>query len=355
MILFSNFPSWLTPEIIPGFPLRWYGLMYIIAFSLTYVLFIYQLKRSELSLTQDDAVSLFLWTILGLLIGARIFAAVIYDPSGYYLRHPWLIFWPFRNGQFTGLQGMSYHGGVVGAIGGGYLYSRKNRQNFFQIADMMAAGIPLGYTFGRLGNFINGELWGRVTEKSWGIVFPYAPRFSTSLEWVRETAARIGMNIEGVGAVNLPRHPSQLYEAVFEGILLWLFLWFVIRKRKKFHGSIISFYLIGYGAVRFFIEYFREPDAELGFIIAFGKETEPTALLLSPWNFSMGQLLCLLMILGGVVLYFLTKQAAAKNPVGKHNRGTSGKQPYGGKTGSRANATVRKTPVHSGKKKKKRK
>jgi len=312
MILYSDFPSWITPEIIPGFPLRWYGLMYIIAFSITFILFTYQLKRSDVSMNQDDSISLFLWTILGLLVGSRVFATLIYDASGYYLTHPWLIFWPFRNGKFTGLQGMSYHGGVLGAVAGSFLYCRKKKLNYFQIADMIAAGIPLGYTFGRLGNFINGELWGRVTTSPFGIVFPYAPRFSTQISWVRDIAEKLGILFENTAMVNLPRHPSQLYEAAFEGVFLWLIIWFLLRNRKRFHGFILSLYLMGYGIVRFVIEYFREPDRDLGFIFALGKESEPTALFLSPWNFSMGQLLTLLMVIGGLVLFFLTKKISAK-------------------------------------------
>jgi phosphatidylglycerol---prolipoprotein diacylglyceryl transferase len=312
MIMYSDFPSWITPEIIPGFPLRWYGLMYIIAFSITFILFSYQLKRSDVSMNQDDSISLFLWTILGLLVGSRIFATLIYDASGYYLTHPWMIFWPFKNGSFTGLQGMSYHGGVLGAVAGSYLYCRRKKLNYFQIADMITAGIPLGYTFGRLGNFINGELWGRVTTSPLGIVFPYAPRYSTQTSWVREIAGKLGMSLENTSQVNLPRHPSQLYEAAFEGVFLWLIIWFLLRNRKKFHGFILSLYLMGYGVVRFFIEYFREPDRDLGFIFAWGKESDPTALFLSPWNFSMGQLLNLLMAIGGLILFFLMKKISAK-------------------------------------------
>ncbi|NQT58409.1 MAG: prolipoprotein diacylglyceryl transferase [Bacteroidetes bacterium] len=311
-MMYSNFPSWITPEIIPGFPLRWYGLMYIIAFSITFILFTYQLKRSDVSMNQDASISLFLWTILGLLVGSRIFATLIYDASGYYLTHPWMIFWPFRNGSFTGLQGMSYHGGVFGAVAGSYLYCRKKKLNYFQIADMITAGIPLGYTFGRLGNFINGELWGRVTTHPFGIVFPYAPRFSTQISWVREIADKLGIPLENTTIVNLPRHPSQLYEAAFEGVFLWLIIWFLLRNRKKFHGFILSLYLMGYGIVRFFIEYFREPDRDLGFIFAWGQESEPTALFLSPWNFSMGQLLNLLMAISGLILFFLMKNLSAK-------------------------------------------
>lgn len=320
MIVYSSFPSWLQPEIIPGLPVRWYGIMYIIAFLLTYLLFIRQLKSSPLEMTHDDAVSLFLWTIIGLLIGARIIATLVYDPSGYYLRHPWLIFWPFRNGTFTGLQGMSYHGGVIGAVVGGYLFCRKYKFNFLKTADLVTAGIPLGYTFGRLGNFINGELWGRVTTQSWGMVFPYAPRFSTDIPWVQEIARKIGMPYEQVQYLNLPRHPSQLYEALFEGFVLWLIIWFIVRKRETFPGFVIGCYLIGYGAIRFIIEYFREPDAELGFILTLGREWEPAALLRSYANFSMGQLLCFLMIAGGLLILLLAGKSHRKRTAAELKR-----------------------------------
>ncbi len=162
----------------------------------------------------------------------------------------------------------------------------------FQIADLGVAGIPLGYTFGRLGNFINGELWGRVTSVSWGMIFPYAPSMPTNLEWVRNLADKTGLSYSGISAVNLPRHPSQLYEAFFEGIFLWAIIWFIFRKRKNFDGFLLGIYLIGYGIVRFFIEYFREPDRDLGFVF---------------FKFSMGQILCFLMILLGIVILFYAK------------------------------------------------
>lgn len=278
--------------------------MYLVAFAFTYVLFIRQRNKGLISISNDDSYTLFLYTIGGLVLGARLFSTLFYEGSFHYWMNPWLIFWPFSNGQFVGLPGMSYHGGLVGAVVGGLLFARRYQKNFLNIADTMVAAIPLGYTFGRLGNFINGELWGRVSTAPWAVVFPRAPAFSTNYEWVRSIADSVGIEYVSGAMVNLPRHPSQLYEALFEGILLWVFLWFFIRKRKRFPGYTLSWYMIGYGTVRFLIEYLREPDAHLGFMIALGARTEPTALFLSPLNISMGQLLSFAMVVAGVIFLF---------------------------------------------------
>jgi phosphatidylglycerol---prolipoprotein diacylglyceryl transferase len=305
MFQFATYPTWISPYVIPGLPIRWYSLMYIVAFAITFLLFVHQIKHKELDYTIDDTLTLFLYTIAGLILGARLFSALVYDGSAFYWTHPWLIFWPFRNGQFIGLPGMSYHGGMLGAIVGSWLFSRRYRRSFLELADALAAGIPLGYTFGRLGNFINGELWGRVSTVSWSMVFPDAPRFSTNYAWVRGIADAVGLPYTPGALVNLPRHPSQLYEAFFEGVFLWLFLWFIIRRRKQFQGFVLSWYIIGYGLVRFLIEYLREPDSNLGFVIAGGAVTEPLALFHSVLNISLGQVLSLLMVAGGVVLFFI--------------------------------------------------
>lgn len=305
MSLFITYPSWISPFIIPGFPIRWYSLMYLVAFAITFILFIRQRNRGLITISTDDAYTLFLYVIAGLILGARLFSTLFYDGSFYYWTHPWLIFWPFSGGQFVGLPGMSYHGGLVGAVVGGLLFSRRYHMNFLHIADTLVAGIPLGYTFGRLGNFINGELWGRVSTTPWAMIFPRAPSFSTTYEWVRTIADTVGIDYVAGELVNLPRHPSQLYEALFEGIVLWLFLWFVIKKRNRFPGYTLSWYMIGYGTARFFIEYLREPDRQLGFILALGEQTEPTALFLSPLNLSMGQLLSAMMILAGILFLML--------------------------------------------------
>ena len=309
MIGFLQFPTWLKPEIIPGLPLRWYGLMYLVSFVLAYVLFRYQVRERGLDVKDDDILNLFFWAILGLLVGARIFATTIYDPTGMYLRKPWLIFWPFdERMRFTGLAGMSYHGGLVGVVVAVVIYCRVKKFDVLEWGDMMVAGVPLGYTFGRLGNFINGELFGRVTASPIGMMFPHAAPVSLKYDEVRAIAGELGMSLTaGQTLVSLPRHPSQLYEALFEGVILWLVLWFGFRKRLAVKGAMISIYLIGYGLARFVIEYFREPDIGIGYPISFVDVENPTYLFITPWNFTTGQILCFIMIVAGcAVLPVLT-------------------------------------------------
>ncbi len=309
MFLYINFPSWIHDQIFPNVKylsiLRWYGLMYLFAFATAY--FLLQKLRKEGALdspeykaTEDDVYSFIFTGILFLLIGARIFSTLIYDTSGLYKAKPWLIFWPFNaNGKFTGLAGMSYHGGFVGGLLGMIIWCKIKKQPVLKWVDAMACAIPLGYTFGRLGNFMNGELYGRITTMPWGIVFPAAERFSAKLPWVKEFAAQIGMELPASGLVNLPRHPSQFYEAFFEGIVLWLILW-TLRKHKKFDGMLTAVYAGGYGLMRFFIEYFREPDADLGYRIA-KDASAPIYTNTSLLNFSTGQILCFLMMTFAVI------------------------------------------------------
>ena len=314
MQLFINYPSWIKPEIIPGFPVRWYGLMYLIAFVIGYFIFKRQVSERKLKISDDDVSNLFFWIILGILIGGRIFSTLVYDTTGRYWANPLLIFWPFdSNFNFTGLQGMSYHGGLLGGITAMIIYCRKKQLNTLITGDMLAVSIPLGYTFGRLGNFINGELYGRVTAADWGMIFPYASKFSTAEEWVLDIARKAGLDAAAAGNwINLPRHPSQLYEAFFEGIFLWAVMWFLLRKRKHAPGELIGSYLLGYGIIRFFIEYFREPDADLGFIIKLSEKNSSIHTLDSFFNFSMGQLLCFLMIASGSALIYTFKRYDAK-------------------------------------------
>ena len=203
-----------------------------------------------------------IYMIIGLIVGARLGFVLFYNLA-YYILHPFEIFLPFEFSDgitFTGISGMSFHGGLLGILLSALVYTRKNRLQFLAMADLFVPAIPLGYTFGRIGNFINGELYGRPTTSFIGMHFPLAP---------------------GVGL----RHPSQLYEALFEGIVLFAVLW-PMRKTSLPNGTMMAFYLIGYGAVRFVIEYFRQPDAHIGFI----------------WmSFSLGQLLCGLMVIAGTV------------------------------------------------------
>jgi len=264
----QHLPQHISPVIfqIGSFKLQYYGLMYLVAFAITYGLVLYRLKReTRFHVTRQQVNDLTTLVILGLMIGARLGYVVFYNP-GYFLKHPLEIFLPFEftNGiNFTGISGMSYHGGLIGILVAAWIYARRNGLLLRDMADLYIPGIPLGYTFGRLGNFINGELFGRTTAAPIGMYFPLAPEKAL-------------------------RHPSQLYEAFFEGIFLFAVLW-SIRKSRAPRGAMLAFYLIGYGMVRFFIEFFREPDAHLGFIVSF---------------FSMGQLLCAGMIVAGVILFF---------------------------------------------------
>jgi phosphatidylglycerol:prolipoprotein diacylglycerol transferase len=314
-LLSINFPSWLKPEIIPGFPmLRWYGLMYIFAFATAFLLYRRQIKERRFPMTDDGLYSLFSWGILGLLLGARLFSTTIYETSDYYLRHPWLIFWPFRDGQFTGLMGMSYHGGAFCGLLAIIIYAKVKRLNFRELGDMFAASIPLGYTFGRFGNFCNAELYGRVTTGPLGMVFPEETTrlLSTNESWVREAVEKTGAVVRG-GLANLPRHPSQLYEMVFEGIILWAIIWF-LRNRKPFKGFLIGLYFLGYGLFRFFIEYFREPDADLGYRVEFVKTSLPLAYAHPPLSFSTGQILCFFMIVFGIVWLIICSRLPGRDP-----------------------------------------
>ena len=308
MFLYVNFPSWIHPQIFPGVKflglLRWYGLMYVFAFTTAYFILKKVAKEGALDsptykITEDDLFSFIATGIIFLLIGARLGSTLIYSPGAGYWKRPWLIFWPFSNGHFTCFAGMSYHGGFVGGLLGMIFWCKKHKQPMAKWIDAMVCAIPLGYTFGRIGNFMNGELFGRITTMPWGIVFPGAETFSSSLPWVQDFAAKIGMDISSLRLVNFPRHPSQLYEAFFEGIVLWTVIW-LCRKHKKFDGMLACMYTGGYGLVRFFIEYFREPDADLGFRI--GDKTANIYENTSLTNFSTGQILCFIMIVGSIVV-----------------------------------------------------
>ena len=310
MPLSIPFPSWLKPEIIPGLPVRWYGLMYIFAFATAFLVYRRQVKERNFPMSEEDLSGMFTWGILCLIVGARLFSTLIYETSDTYIKQPWLIFWPFRNGKFTGLQGMSYHGGAFAGLLSVIIYAKVKKYNFREICDMYVASIPLGYTFGRLGNFINAELYGRATASPLGMVFPHATPLPVKEFWVMDIARRTETAIAGT-FVNLPRHPSQLYEMLFEGIVLWAIIWF-FRKRKPFKGFLIGLYFIGYGLFRFIIEYFREPDADLGYRIEFVKSTLPTAYAHPLFSFSTGQILCFIMILFGVVWLIIASRLPNK-------------------------------------------
>lgn len=271
--LWQRLPSQISPNIfeIGSFQLRYYSLMYLVAFSFTYFLVGYRIKRERLSYTSETIQDYFVWAITGLILGAR-FGYILFYNLAYYLGRPWEIILPFSlegGFHFTGLSGMSYHGGLLGLIAASLIFCRRRNIRFWSFADLFAPAVPLGYTFGRLGNFINGELYGRVAQVPWGMYFPLDP------------TAQL-------------RHPSQLYAASLEGLLLFVILW-NLRRIKAFPGFHLCLYLIGYGLARFIVEFFREPDQQLGLF----------------WGaISMGQILSGLMILSGLGIILLKR----KNP-----------------------------------------
>jgi phosphatidylglycerol:prolipoprotein diacylglycerol transferase len=269
----QQLPSHINPALfsIGSFQLRYYSLMYLVAFAIVCSLTIYRLKNENYEYTAETVQDYLVWAMLAMILGGRFGYALFYNFS-YYLRHPLEIILPFdfSNGiKFIGLSGMSYHGGLIGIVIATILFCRKRKINLWHFIDLFSPAIPLGYTFGRIGNFLNGELYGRVTAVPWGMYFP-------------------------LDQTHRLRHPSQLYEALFEGIVLFILLW-SIRKKKCFDGFLIGIYICGYGFVRFFIEFFREPDYQLGFVLGF---------------MSMGQVLCALMIAAGAAILFWRKKSA---------------------------------------------
>jgi len=256
-----NFPQ-IDPVIFQIGPLsvRWYGLMYLLAFGIGYLAIRVLDRYRRLGLGGEGASDLLFHAMLGVIVGGRLGYVVFYNLS-YYLAHPLHVFAVWEGG-------MSFHGGLLGVIAAVLFFSRRKGLPVLLVADIMAAAAAPGLFFGRIGNFINGELWGRVTDLPWGMIFP--------------------------AAGGLPRHPSQLYEAFLEGLVLSAVLFF-LHWRKASHGVPFFFFFLLYGFFRFAVEFVREPDAHLG--ILWGGAT-------------MGQLLCLPMIvfgLAGLVLVLKRK------------------------------------------------
>jgi phosphatidylglycerol:prolipoprotein diacylglycerol transferase len=251
----------IDPVLIDLGPLqiRWYGLMYVIAFLLAYTILIRVSRAKRLDLTKQDIGDFLTYVIIGVILGARLGYCIIYN-GAYYFHNPWKVFAVWEGG-------MSFHGGLAGVLLAGWLYTKRRRKSFWVLADLTALAAPLGLFFGRIGNFINGELIGRVTDSPLGMVFP--------------------------GAGSLPRHPSQLYEALSEGILLFFILLLISRKKMP-SGVVLAAFFLGYGVFRFFIEFFREPDPQVGFIFDY---------------LTMGQILCLAMIIAGSALLGLRLKA----------------------------------------------
>lgn len=271
----QTLPSKMDPVLlsIGPFSIYWYSTMYLVAFGVVYLICSRQIKNGKFKLINlNQFEDLLTWCFIGLLIGARLGYVIFYN-FDYYLSNPLEILLPvaYRDGSwvFTGIAGMSYHGGVIGVLTAIWLFSRKVNLHLFVLADFLTAAIPLGYFFGRIGNFINGELYGRITDSFIGMYFPNAPG-------------------------QFLRHPSQLYEAFFEGIVLYYVIKMFNNKNLGFNSGM---YVFGYAFFRFFIEFFRQPDAHLGFIL---------------FELSMGQILCIVMMLSGMYIWYVGKKDSLK-------------------------------------------
>jgi phosphatidylglycerol:prolipoprotein diacylglycerol transferase len=212
---------------------RWYGFMYILGFTFGYLILKKRMRETGVTLAGTLPGDLVVYMITGVLVGARLGYVLFYKPVDYFLN-------PGSAMQFWA-GGMSFHGGLIGALIAGFVFCKQNKIDFYRLADTLIPAVPIGLGLGRLGNFINGELWGRASDVPWAMVFPSDP-------------------------AGLPRHPSQLYELGLEGVVLALVLW-GLRHRGLPSGALFWIFVTGYGVCRLVAEQFREPDAHLSYLI----------------------------------------------------------------------------------------
>ena len=244
---------------------HWYGVMYIVAFGGAWGLATYRTRRHPGEWTAEQISDLVFYGALGAVIGGRLGSVLFYN-FGQFLDDP---LWLLRVWE----GGMSFHGGFLGVMGAFYWYARRIRRDYLDVLDFIAPMVPFGLGAGRIGNFIGGELWGRPTDVPWGMVFPHVD--------------------------NLARHPSQLYQAALEGLALFILLWWY-SARPRPRGAVAGLFGVGYGSFRFFVEFFRQPDEDMGFV-AF------------QW-LTMGQLLSLPMIVAGLALMAMAYRRAPLKP-----------------------------------------
>jgi phosphatidylglycerol:prolipoprotein diacylglycerol transferase len=246
---------------IGGFHMTYYAMAYIFGFAVTYLVVLYRIRTERWEYSVETVQEAFLCGCLAAVIGGRLGYIVLHD-FRYYMANPLKIISPFdlsSGFRYTGISGMAFYGAVIGVVIISIVFCRINKIRYFRFMDLFTPAIPIGYTLGRLANFINGEFYGRVTAMPWGMYFPSDP----------------------AGAL---RHPSQLYEAFFEGIVLFIILW-SLRGKRYFDGFVSGLYLVGYGTFRFFIEFARQPDHASGLILGY---------------LSIGQVFCLVMAISGI-------------------------------------------------------
>lgn len=271
-----------------GWPVHWYGLTYLMAFVFFLLLGKYRVKKQpQLGFGSMEVDDMLFYGVLGVILGGRLGYVLFYKPAEY-LAYPLGIFKVWEGG-------MSFHGGLLGVLVAMLWYARKTHRSFWQVTDFIAPLIPLGLACGRWGNFVNGELWGRVSSAGyrWLMLFPRA---------ADEDALYVNNHLESakllqqVGEyVLLPRHPSQIYQLLGEGVLLFVILWWYARKVRP-TMSISGMFLLGYGVLRFLAEFTREPDDFLGLFA----------------GLSMGQILSLPMVVGGIFLLWLARHRVPK-------------------------------------------
>ncbi len=264
---FLQFPV-IDPIIFSIGPvaLRWYGMMYLIGFLAAMFIANKAADKSQGVWTRDQVSDLLFYGFLGVILGGRV-GYVLFYQFDYFLADPLYLFQIWQGG-------MSFHGGLIGVIVAVYIFARKSDKSFLAVGDFVAPLVPIGLGMGRLGNFINAELWGRQTDVPWAMVFP-------------------------TDALQVPRHPSQLYEFFLEGVVLFAIL-FIITRKPRTLGLASGSFLIGYGIFRTIIEFFREPDAHLGLYFSF---------------ISKGQILSLPMVLIGMLVIYLGYLSQEKSAI----------------------------------------
>ena len=240
--------------------IHWYGVTYLAAFALFMLMARMRLQHAAYAQAATpwrpaDVEDLLFWGVMGVIVGGRLGYCLFYKP-GYYATHPLEVLYLWQGG-------MSFHGGMLGVIGAMMLWARRQGREWLEVTDFIAPCVPTGLAAGRVGNFINGELWGRLADPGlpWAMVFPHS-------------------------GTQLPRHPSQIYQFLMEGLFLFVLLWWYARRPRPL-GAVSGAFLLGYGVFRFVAEYFREPDAHLGLLT---------------WGMSMGQWLCVPMVVAGAGL-----------------------------------------------------
>ncbi|MEK6795364.1 MAG: prolipoprotein diacylglyceryl transferase [Spirochaetota bacterium] len=265
-----NYPSFLSPHVFPAdWPLlgniRWYGVMYLVAVVITYYFLRARIKKGTLAIPLENKGGLYdllFFLVVGLIVGARLGFFIFYHPDAF-IFYPWeIIGIHIREGQFAyfGFDGMSYHGGMLGVIASVILFARTFKYDFYSIADAAAVSVPLGLFFGRMGNFLNAELYGRETTFFLGMKFPRYDAVGGFQQWLAIPAE--------MRPFTQPRHPSQLYEAFLEGILLFMIL-FIASKMKLRRGIVFWLYITFYGLFRFLVEFVRDPNEwRLGWLTA---------------------------------------------------------------------------------------